>query len=226
MKRKIITLLLTISALFVFGSTVMAAEGNKANGFYDLGSGENVKMTVFSGDTEVSATEKNVDGDEELEQWYKDSNKIGVTYTEAIDGAYYSIVLVDGRGLPTKDSKIFYLNQATAEGTDVEFKAGIEAPESTVDMSLYISSNAEGFKLVNIPVSYAVGVEYHTPGDVDGNGKIEVLDITLTRRFITGGWGVVINAKAADVDADSAYTARDVILMRRFVAGGYNVELK
>ena len=223
--KKIITLL-TISALFVFGATAMAADADKANGFYDIGENEKVEMTVFSGDAEVSATAKDVDGDGETEQWYKDSDKMGVKYLEATDGAYYSIVLVDGRGLPTKDSKIYYLNQEKADGTDVEFKAGIKAPESTTDMSLYISSNAKDFKLVNIPVSYAVGIESHTPGDVDGNGKVEVLDITLTRRFITGGWGVVINEKAADVDADNDHTARDVILMRRFVAGGYNVELK
>ena len=93
-------------------------------------------------------------------------------------------------------------------------------------MSLYISSNVKNFELVNIPVNYAVGVDNYTPGDVNGDNGVNTDDIILTRRYITGGWGVSIIEKAADVDVDGKYTARDVILMRRFVAGGYNVELK
>ena len=102
----------------------MAAEENKINGFYDIGENQKVEMTVYSGDTEVSVTEKDVDG------------------------------------------------------------------------------------------------------DVNGDNGINTDDIILTRRFITGGWGVSIIEEAADVDADDKYTARDVILMRRFVADGYDVELK
>lgn len=227
MKKKIITLLFAVAMSAVFSASVMAAEGEKMNGFYDIGEGENVEITVFSGDAEVSATEKNVDEDEELELWYQNSNKLGVTYAKTVDGAYYGVVLVDGKGLPTKDSTIYYLNQKTAEDDEgVDFTMAIKAPQETTDMSLYIASDEEGFKLVNIPLNYAVNVEVYTPGDVNGDNDINTDDIILTRRFITGGWGVSIIESAADVDADSKYTAKDVILMRRYVAGGYGVELK
>ena len=226
MKRKIITLLLAVSASCVFSATAMAEDADKANGFYDIEANQKVELTVMSGDAEASVTEKDVDGDEVLDKWYKDSNRIGVVCSETTDGAYYSILLVDGRGLPTKDTEIYYLNQETATGDNIEFDIKPILPEDTTDLSIYIFSNAEDFQLVTVPLSYAVDVESYKPGDVDGNGKVEVLDITLTRRFITGGWGVVINDKAADVDADNDHTARDVILMRRYVAGGYNVELK
>ena len=65
----------------------------------------------------------------------------------------------------------------------------------------------------------------HTPGDVDENGVIDTADIIATRRFITGGWGVV-NETAAGVDADGKHSAKDVILLRRYIACGYGVELK
>ena len=61
-------------------------------------------------------------------------------------------------------------------------------------------------------------------GDVNDNDVVDAQDIVLTRRYITGGWGVSINEKAADIDADVEYTARDVILLRRHVAGGYDIE--
>lgn len=226
MKRKIITLLLAITVASVFNATVMAADENKVNGFYDFGENENVEITVYSGDTEVSATEKDVDGDGELDQWYAESERLEVTLKDAIDNSYYGAMLVDGRGLPTKDSKVYFLDQDTAKDMAVSFNVNPRLPDTATEMSLYVSSNVRGFKLINIPVSYAVSIDNYTPGDVNNDGTIDTSDIISTRRFITGGWGVTINEKAADVDADEKHSARDVILMRRFVAGGYNVELK
>ncbi len=68
-------------------------------------------------------------------------------------------------------------------------------------------------------------IEKLSCGDVSGNGIIDVEDIVLARRYITGGWGVVTTDDIVDVDADSKLTAKDVILMRRFVAGGYGIDV-
>lgn len=226
MKKKIITLLFAVAITTMFSASAMAAE-EKMNGFYNIGANENVEITVFAGDEQVTATEKDMDGDGDLDQWYKDSNKVNATYTGATEGAYYNIIMVDGKGLPTKDTKIYYIGQQTASDSNVGFNVTLKAPENTTDMTIYMSSNVKDFKLVNIPLTYAVdSTGKAKPGDVNGDHSVNTDDIILTRRFITGGWGVSIIESAADVDADSKYTAKDVILMRRYVAGGYGVELK
>ena len=67
----------------------------------------------------------------------------------------------------------------------------------------------------------------YTPGDVDGNNKVNSLDVILLRRFIAGGYDVLINTHAANVngDLDHKINTLDVIMIRRYIAGGYDVEL-
>lgn len=66
----------------------------------------------------------------------------------------------------------------------------------------------------------------YTPGDVNGDNKIDVKDVVLIRRFVAGGYGVAINETAANVNGDDKLDVKDVIILRRFIAGGYGVELK
>ena len=65
----------------------------------------------------------------------------------------------------------------------------------------------------------------YIPGDVNGDGLVNALDVNLVRRHIVGGYDVEINTLAADVDADGYVTAKDVTNLRKYIAGGYGVEL-
>ncbi|MBR7132315.1 MAG: InlB B-repeat-containing protein [Clostridia bacterium] len=65
----------------------------------------------------------------------------------------------------------------------------------------------------------------YTPGDVNGDGRIDALDVNLVRRHIAGGYDVKINALAADVNADGYVTAKDVSCIRQYVVGGYGTKL-
>ena len=64
------------------------------------------------------------------------------------------------------------------------------------------------------------------PGDVNGDGIVNLKDVTLIRRSIAGGWNVTIDESAADVNGDHAVNLKDVTLIRRYIAGGWNVTLK
>ena len=64
------------------------------------------------------------------------------------------------------------------------------------------------------------------PGDVNGDGIVNLKDVTLIRRFIAGGWNVKVNETAADVNGDHTVNLKDVTLIRRYIAGGWNVTLK
>lgn len=70
-----------------------------------------------------------------------------------------------------------------------------------------------------------ITVNNYIPGDVNNDGKINVTDILLMRRYITGGYDVSINENAANVNNDTKINAFDVTLVRRYVAGGYNITL-
>lgn len=104
------------------------------------------------------------------------------------------------------------------------------APGTIYDIELsYVSGDiADGnldpieFDIIN---GYVEVLDY-TPGDVNGDGRHNGTDVTLVRRYITGGYGVNIDPRAADVNDDGRINGTDVTLIRRFITGGYGVVLK
>ena len=230
MKRKIITLLLTMAAASLISTTVMAAD-ETISGFYDIGTATDVVITPYAGETAVTATEKNLDSDADMEVVYVDSDRMAVTFSGATANEHYGIILVEGTGLPTKDSVIYYIDQETATSSNVSFNVYPKNPEKTTDMTLYISSSKAGATLISVPVSYAddVVVEVapsYTPGDANEDNEVDVKDVITIRRFVTGGYGVTINEAAANVNGDRDVDVKDVITLRRFITGGYGVELQ
>ena len=62
-------------------------------------------------------------------------------------------------------------------------------------------------------------------GDPNGDGKIDIRDAIVMRRFIAGGYGASLNEEAADVNYDGKIDIKDVIVLRRYITGGYGVKL-
>jgi hypothetical protein len=60
-----------------------------------------------------------------------------------------------------------------------------------------------------------------TLGDVNGDGQLNVLDITLIRRYIAGGYDVTVDSDVADINKDGNINVLDITLIRRHIAGGY-----
>ena len=56
-------------------------------------------------------------------------------------------------------------------------------------------------------------------GDVNGDGVIDVADVVALRRYLAGGYNIVIDEKAADVNQDGQITIADVIALRRMITG-------
>ncbi|MBQ6944307.1 MAG: hypothetical protein IJN43_08250, partial [Ruminococcus sp.] len=184
----------------------MAAD-ETISGFYDIGTATDVVITPYNGDTQVTVAEKNIDEDDAMEQVYVDSKKLEVVYDGATQSKYYSIILVDGTGLPTKDSTIYYIDQETANSSSVAFNVSPKLPTETTDMTLYMSSDVAGFELVSIPMSYAVNVVIEEEpsyklGDANGDDEVDVKDVIAIRRHITGGYSVTINEAASNVNGD------------------------
>ncbi len=73
-------------------------------------------------------------------------------------------------------------------------------------------------------VNGSIAVKNYTLGDLNDDGIINIKDITLLRRGVIGGYGIVLN-EAADVNCDGITNIKDITLIRRFVIGGYGVVL-
>lgn len=63
-------------------------------------------------------------------------------------------------------------------------------------------------------------------GDANGDGSVDVRDVTIIMRHLAGGWGVKINEKNADVNGDNTVNLRDSTILRRYLAGWQNVTLQ
>ncbi len=67
-------------------------------------------------------------------------------------------------------------------------------------------------------------LEEYLAGDVNNDGAVNMMDVTLLKRFLAG-WDIEIIQNAADVNNDGEWNMMDVTLLRRYLAG-WDVELK
>ena len=91
-------------------------------------------------------------------------------------------------------------------------------PSSTFNMDL----DEVGFALT----SGSVEVIDRLPGDVNDDGEVNLKDVVVLSRYLSGGWGVTINESNADVNGDQRLDLKDTVLLKRYLSGGWNVELK
>lgn len=75
-------------------------------------------------------------------------------------------------------------------------------------------------------VNGGVEVSDRTPGDVNNDGLIDLKDVVILRRFLSGGWDVTIDESNSDVNGDRVVDLKDVVILRRFLSGGWNVTLQ
>ena len=71
----------------------------------------------------------------------------------------------------------------------------------------------------------AVNVTDYFPGDVNSDGAVELLDVTVLRRFIAGWTGVTVDEAAADLSGDGEIGLDDAVILRRHLAGWPGYEL-
>jgi len=73
-------------------------------------------------------------------------------------------------------------------------------------------------------VSGGVSVVTYTPGDINGDTKVNIRDLGLFQQYLNG-WDVTIIEAAADVNGDNKLNIRDLGTLQQFL-NGWNVELK
>lgn len=120
-----------------------------------------------------------------------------------------------------KDGTILTLTFSVDKGVSANSKLNVKLS--------YQNGNIIDSDLNDIPVTInngSVTIIDYIPGDINGDGTIDLKDVTLVRRLVTG-YSVTANKFAADVNGDGEITMKDVVLIRRYVvdAEGYGVTL-
>lgn len=216
----VLAALLCITAL---AETQEFAQG----GFYvtDKASGVTITPQTATGET-VSSTSADVDGQTGYESFYPGSVKMAVTYSGSIAaGENYVVLLVEGDALPTVDNAIYYIDQTTTASTgSITFNVYPMDIAEQKPLTLYITSDKEGFSTIKIPMGYAPAGEYdvqpYTLGDVNEDGKINSVDALLNLQASVGKITLSASAKlAADVNLDGTVNSVDALRILQYSVG-------
>lgn len=116
-------------------------------------------------------------------------------------------------------SNIVYINQAHPEGSTLQFDLLEAASSGTYEVRM----GGTGIQSADVATFSVSG---YLPGDINGDGQVNVMDVTFLRRHNAGGYNVKVVKEAVDVNKDGRVTVLDITLLRRYNAGGYGVELK
>lgn len=197
--------------------TALAESQSLDGGFYVTGKASGVTITpqTATGET-VSSTSADVDGQTGYESFYPGSVKMAVTYSGSIAaGENYVVLLVEGDALPTVDNAIYYIDQTTTASTGaITFNVYPMDIAGQKALTLYITSDKEGFSTIKISMGYAPAGEYdvqpYTLGDVDSNNAVNAEDASLILQAVVNQYTLSETQKlAGDVNLDGSVNAED-----------------
>ena len=205
MKKRLMAALLAVALTAAL--IIPASATEDASGFCGIGTAENLTITPNGTLTDGI---------------YVDSDRLTVTYTAAKADYEYLVLLVSGDALPTASDTILYIDQATATSTTVEFTV-FPMLNGTADMTLFLTSNDPDFTTVIVPVSYHSAKPAYTPGDINGDSKVNNKDLTRLFQFLAN-WKVDVVEAALDTNGDGKVNNKDLTRLFQYLAN-WNVEL-
>jgi len=160
---------------------------------------------------------------EEVTDFHAEAEKVSVSYSGAVTGKQYLILVLNTETDAPTEENIVYIDQAGATSSGVSFTAYPSAL-SEGEYFVYISSNAssgvgsDGLEQVG---SFRYHVAY-TRGDVDDNGKIEPKDATLILQYYVANEvdkeGIISTGLfgAADIDRNNKVEPRDATYILQY----------
>lgn len=228
--KKVISILISLVMLLGAFAVTASAEDITAAGFYNIGANENMTITaVSSTGATVDSVAADVNGDGTDDTFYANSDVLSVTYDAAVVDAFYGIIVVEGTGLPTVDSDIYYIDQVTADSSEIAFDVFPKLPEARTDLTLYLSTNVAGKGLESVALAYTpedtfsagTGELEYVLGDVNNDDRYDVNDALITLKIGANLRPQATEAEkaAADVTKDGVYDVNDALKILKYGAG-------
>lgn len=115
----------------------------------------------------------------------------------------------------TTDGVLFSIVYKVNDGSAATAKVG-----ANIEIIDTVSSNNSiaGILAENTNVSTDAALTDILIGDVDGNGRVNQLDVLRFNQYFAG-WDVTINEKAADIDGNGKVNQLDVLKFNQYFAG-------
>ena len=111
---------------------------------------------------------------------------------------------------------------------ELTFKVKDDAPEGNYPITVSYDKEEifdENFKNVEFTtVNGSVTVSSAIPGDINGDGKVNMKDYAQLQRYLNN-WDVAIEESAADVNKDGKINMKDYALLQQYL-NGWDVVLK
>lgn len=118
-------------------------------------------------------------------------------------------------------------NKTNGVVANLTFKVKEDAADGDTEISVsYNPNDVFDFDQDNVAFECKAGtvtVSSSTPGDTNGDGKINIRDLGLLQQYLNG-WKVEIDLDAADVNDDGKVNVRDLGLLQQYL-NGWKVEL-
>ncbi len=139
-----------------------------------------------------------------------------LTYDDATENGMYLILVLSEEGTP-KNGNILYVNQVTADADGAYFENVYPTEIGEEESYIYLAGTGmEYTKLGKI----IPNVEESTvmKGDVTGDGKVNMADVTAIRRWLIDAEKYPLTVEdAGDVTADGKINMADVTSIRRWL---------
>lgn len=112
---------------------------------------------------------------------YLNAERVAMTYSGAVAGTEYLVFVLEDGTTPTADN-IVYIDQKSGTEANSGFDLYPSRLVSGKTYNVYVSSSSNGLMPVG---SFGYYADY-IPGDADGNGKVDVSDVTAVIAHIVG----------------------------------------
>ena len=147
---------------------------------------------------------------------YKDAAKLELSFT-GTPGEQYAVFLLKDSTVPTQGS-IKYIDQT--EGSSVKFTVYPYDLGETGSYGLYVSSTNMGYtKVAEFSVTDSWEEAPYTLGDVNMDGRIDVIDASLILRYAANLNTLTDTQKAvADVNGNNSIDVIDASMVLRYAA--------
>lgn len=178
---------------------------------------------------------------------------VGLTLESAENGKAFQMLDLTLPGRLVSGKNFIWYRQAPVTAEDIEdgtilklnFRVSAQAENGSKFQVRASYNDGDIFDPDLQPVSVAlktgtIRVVSYRPGDVDGNDRLNPMDLVLLSRYIADGcvtdpegYNVTLNPNAGDVNDDGRLNPLDLVLTSRYIADGcvtdpegYNVTLK